>query len=1099
MPSSFETKFKKRFLALNKAQKEAVNAIEGPVVVIAGPGSGKTELLSLRVANIICSTDARPQNVLCLTFTDSGAVAMRKRLYGLIGDSAYRVPIHTFHNFSVDIIERFPEYFYDGANLSPADVIVQREVLQTLFDNLSRDNPIKKEHPEQGYIYLPAVHSAIGYLKKAGLTPEDFKVLLSENEKSFKKINNFLTKHLSARITKKDISYLKKHIPPFKKTRDFGLGKVPLYEYVFFHSLAKALAEAEHSGTQALSAWKSSWTSKDKEEKRVLKNFLSLPILYALQEVYRDYNEKMYCNGYYDFDDMLLQTISAFTKNQSLLSELQETYQYILVDEFQDTNDAQMRLLSLLIDAPVNEGRPNVMVVGDDDQAIFKFQGAEMGNFVRFIGSVRDPRIITLMLNYRSTPDILDASLSVIKKGEERLENIIPSISKALISSTSAKGKIAYSAFEGSAEEYTFVAEEIQRLSAKGTPFKNIAVIGRKHVFLERLAPYLYARKIPVSYERQQDVLKERHIKELITIARFLSSVGRNNIQEADNLLPEILSFPFWGIQRETIWEISLTAYKEEKRWLEVMRASRNAKVQEVARFLLNIAVRSLSEPLEYILDDLIGSHISLLPKSADEKPLRAKKTKKFTSPFREYYFSSQKFSEHRAEYLVFLSSLRVFIDALREHKKGLPLKIDDLISFVDLHQKNGIILTDKSPFVTGKDAVTLLTAHKAKGLEFEAVFVLHCLESVWAGKERALKISFPKNLSIVPSPDSDDDYIRLFYVAMTRAKRMLYLCSHTFDSRGRETFPLGFLSSSFSVSSIRAIQGGQISPPERFYQPVFVKDEKALLKPLLENYTMSVTHLNNYLNIFHGGPQFFLEQNLLRFPQAKTPSNAFGTAMHKAVEILYRSLRKNGKIPTLKKFITFFTKALSAERLSARDFRIEQQRGEKALTLFYARKKEKFHSDHLIEVNFRRQGVVENDVPLSGKIDKMIVSNKEIIVHDFKTGRVYSDWKGTTVYEKLRLRGYARQLAFYKILVEKSRDFHNYSVRNGVIEFLEPSRNTFQELSLEIDDELFQRTKALISAVYKKIMCLEFPDISQYKKNLQGVIDFEEDILKEY
>jgi DNA helicase-2/ATP-dependent DNA helicase PcrA len=343
------------------------------------------------------------------------------------------------------------------------------------------------------------------------------------------------------------------------------------------------------------------------------------------------------------------------------------------------------------------------------------------------------------------------------------------------------------------------------------------------------------------------------------------------------------------------------------------------------------------------------------------------------------------------------------------------------------------------------------------------------------------------------------DDHIRLFYVSITRAKHSLYLLSHERTETGRETSRLPFLPNEFSILS-KVKKEVPLTPLAQLYYPPFVKDEKALLLPLLEDYRMSVTHLNNFLNVANGGPLLFLEQNLLRFPQGKTTSNAFGSAMHRAIELLYRALRKEGKLPTIANLLTWFDQALKDERLSKSDFALERERGRKALSGFYRKKKSSFHKDDLVEVNFAHDGVFEGDVPLGGKIDKMVkVSSGEIRVHDFKTGKVYREWKGKSDYEKTRLHEYARQLTFYKILVEGSSRFAKSEVNTGVLEFLEPYKNSFVELSLEIKPEDVKRTATLIRAVYQKIMSLDFPDVSSYPQNFKGIISFEDDLINQF
>jgi len=213
-------KFKEKYKNLNKEQKKAVDTTDGPLMVVAGPGSGKTEILSLRVANILAGTQVRPSNILCLTFTDSAAINMRKRLIPLLGVDAYRVAIHTFHNFCVDVIGRFPDFFYGGATFSAADELVQVEVLEEIFKEMAYDNPLRSIHPEEGYVYLKDAQFAISNLKKAGLTPDEFAKVLEHNETSLEYLNPLLDEVFSARISKDIIAQVERLIKELKSKKE---------------------------------------------------------------------------------------------------------------------------------------------------------------------------------------------------------------------------------------------------------------------------------------------------------------------------------------------------------------------------------------------------------------------------------------------------------------------------------------------------------------------------------------------------------------------------------------------------------------------------------------------------------------------------------------------------------------------------------------------------------------------------------------------------------------------------------------------------------------------------------------------------------------
>ncbi|MBI2120074.1 MAG: ATP-dependent helicase, partial [Parcubacteria group bacterium] len=770
-------KFEEAYAKLNPAQKAAVDTIDGPVMVVAGPGSGKTEILSLRVANILRRTDMSPGNILCLTFTDSAAVNMRKRLASLLGNTAYRVAISTFHSFGTDIIHSFPEHFFGGASLLPSDSLASIKILENIFSELPHNDPLSSLY-EGTFAYLSDTQSAISHLKKGGLSPAEFRAVLNENGKVFEYANSAFDEAFAERVSKKSFEKAEALV---KILRDFSSEEtIPLVRplnIVAAESLERALKACEESGkTTPLSEWKKEWMEKDDNGASVLKGANALLKLLSLAAVYERYQKDMRTAGYYDFDDMILDVIHSLEENASLRYELQERYQYILVDEFQDTNDGQMRLIRLLTDAPVHEGRPNIMVVGDDDQAVYKFQGAEISNILSFRDMFRDVSLITMTENYRSTQDVLDLARHVILKGEERLENKIPEIVKELSAGNKnlSGGAIVRKAFPTRTHEFRFIASEIRRLLDSGVSGKDIAVIGRKHKNLEALTPFLMLEKIPVNYERRQNVFEEPHIRELILLSRFITSLVRKNREEADELLPEILSFSFWGIYRKTIWEISIEAERSRSKrfkWLDVMLVSADKNIRAIADFFLDLAERSHHATLEEILDEMMGSEFVSTAFSEDEdvEATSEKNTRKFQSPFKEYYFSRANFEKNKAQFLTFLSSLRVFVGALREYKQGTLLRISDLVEFVDLHEKNNIRVSDTSPFVSGNDAVTLLSSHKAKGLEFDTVFVLSCQDEIWAGRGVSSKLPFPKNLPLAPAGDTLDDKLRLFYVALTR------------------------------------------------------------------------------------------------------------------------------------------------------------------------------------------------------------------------------------------------------------------------------------------------------------------------------------------
>ena len=177
------TTFDDRYKKLNEEQRQAVDLVDGPLLVVAGPGTGKTELLSMRVANILKKTDTLPENILCLTFTESGATAMRSRLSDIVGPIAYKVAIQTFHSFGTEIINQNREYFYRGAEFQPADDIASYDILTNIFDELDYNNPLASKNNGE-YVHLSDTLKAIGELKQAGLSSDELIAVLDANDRT---------------------------------------------------------------------------------------------------------------------------------------------------------------------------------------------------------------------------------------------------------------------------------------------------------------------------------------------------------------------------------------------------------------------------------------------------------------------------------------------------------------------------------------------------------------------------------------------------------------------------------------------------------------------------------------------------------------------------------------------------------------------------------------------------------------------------------------------------------------------------------------------------------------------------------------------------
>lgn len=1102
--------FTEAYKQLNKNQQQAVDTIDGPVLVVAGPGTGKTQLLSMRAANIVRRTDAQPNNILCLTFTESAAAAMRKRLVSLMGAEGNNVAIHTFHSFGAEVINRHREHFYNGAQFTPADELSSFELLEDIFEALPHDSPLAKTMNGE-YTSLRDAQNAISHLKRAGLLPDELLAILKHNEAFCDAIEPKLTMVFADRFAKKDFPRFTKVAEAMAEfyPEEFNVDGYKPLAVLCENEFAKALAEAEETGkTTQLTAWRNRWLEKNGRGDFVFKDRKRTKKLRGLADIYQKYRKALEEHELFDFDDMVSTVAHTLETVDDLRFNLQEQYLYIMVDEFQDTNGAQLRLLAALTDNPVNEGRPNVLAVGDDDQAIYSFQGAELSNILDFAGRYRDTTVVTLTDNYRSTAPILQHSRDVIVLGAERLETTLEGVSKELTAHKQAKQTTTeLHQFATTESEYNWVAEHIREQIAAGTPPAEIAVLARNHKYLVELVPYLHAAGIAINYERRSNVLESQHIKELITLAHTVVHLADQRFDLAESHLPELLSYEFWGLKTSDVWNLSLNAYKQRRMWLELMLEG-EGKLHQIAEFIILAAHLSQREPLDTMLDVLVGSFERQMPEdeagdvtaqSPDGPP------EDFVSPYRAFYFNQERLEQNPTEYLTLLSNLRAIRRALQSWiTEGTP-SLRTLLDFTELHDRTNTPVMDTSQTLEAENAITLMTAHKAKGLEFETVIVLSAQDEIWGRKARHphSSIGFPHNLPIEPAGSKYDDALRLFYVAMTRAKQNLHVTTHAANN-GKESLGAEFLTDSALAIVAHPEQGAktidQLMPGwEQRHIHLPKVTQQTLLRPTLDTYSLSATHVNNFIDVTRGGPQAFLLQNLLRFPQAMTGSQVFGKAVHAVLQRAHTHLVATGERRPVEDILHDFELQLQQGRLGEREFTFLLEKGSDVLQNYLSARYHEFNDKQKAERNFAGQGATLGEVRLTGALDLMEIDDetKTIVVVDYKTGKGVSNWQGKTDYEKIKLHKYKQQLMFYKLLVEHSRDYRNYKVARGILDFVEADGdNTLHRLTTPFDAEELLRFSNLLRAIWRRIQTLDLPDTSNYDPSYKGIIRFEQDLL---
>ncbi|MDR0957581.1 MAG: ATP-dependent helicase, partial [Candidatus Nomurabacteria bacterium] len=1013
----------------------------------------------------------------------------------IFGADAYKVAVHTFHSFGAEIIGRYAEYFYNGANFSPADNMATTEILQEILEELPHDNPLSKKM-NGDFTYLGDIKSSISDFRRAGLMPSELRQILQQNLKFAADILPDFRKTFENKITKNTLILAEDLLSTAekiaKKQEKFSFATEPTLAENFEQNLKLALAEsAELDGkTTPITKFKNDWVTVDDEKNLILKDAKNSEKLLCAADVYEKYIAKLQEKNLYDFDDMIIKTVTAIEQNADLKFDLQERFQYILVDEFQDTNGAQMRLLHNLTDYE----KPNIMVVGDDDQAIYKFQGADISNIQSFVRRYQGVTKFTLTENYRSGAKILTASENVSAQIDERLTKMI-GVDKTLHPNVAESAKVEYLATETRTSENALIAEKIASEISRGVQPQNIAVIARKHAILEELLPFLAEKNIAVNYEREQSVLESAPVEQLVLLAKIVNAVAEQNFDLANELLPQLLAFEAWRISPLDIWNLSLAANRNKKFWLEEMLQA-GAKLRELAEWLIMMSSRAQVEPLENILDELFGTVKSSLNNESVA----------FRSPLYEYFFSQTKLNQNPSEYLDFLSALTTLRQKLRDWRTDKKLLLADFVEFVQatVDAKERILSSQQ---VGSSNAVQLMSAHKAKGLEFDTVFVINATSQGWGvkAKNQGSKLSKPHNLQVRATGSNDDERLRLLFVAMTRAKHNLIITAAKQSDDGKELLPLEYLTdmenSKISVPSPDTKTKIQQTLTTWHQQLTTVNaDLKTILQPKLERYKLSATHVNSFLDITNSGPEKFLLNNLLRFPMAKTPSLIFGTAIHVTLQRAHTHLLAKNAIKPLEDVLGDFTEVFGETGMTDRDHDFYHKKGIDALTAFYKNRIDSFNKNQRAEYGFEGENIVIGGAKLTGKLDLIEVDKdrKTVRVTDYKTGKPATSWQGKDDREKIKLRNYRQQLMFYKLLIENSREFSGWTVEQGVLEFVEPLTNgETARLTLDYDAEEMAEFQKLVAAVWNRIKNLDFPDTADFSLDFKGVIEFEKYLLQ--
>lgn len=973
--------FQTEYDRLNDAQRTAVNTIEGPVMVVAGPGTGKTQVLSLRVANILRTTQVRPGSILCLTYTVSGATAMRERLRALIGADAYGVNINTIHGFCNDVIARHPHVFEEMDTLEQISDIEQFREINTIIDGLMPGLEIvnrKRPHARTRDIL-----ARISQIKKEGKTLQELTAVADEYER------------VMGGKSKEGTKQHEKNLVAAQKFRDFTV-------------------------------------------------------------IYGAYQEMLRQTQRYDYDDMILTVLRAFAEEDWLLAQLQEQYLYILVDEFQDTNGAQFQVINKLTTPRTPEDRPNIFVVGDDDQAIYRFQGANLQNILSFRGRFPEAPVIVLTTSYRCTQQILDAAGRLIGFNTERLVGTIPGLTKDLQSGASDTSGPEPILLRGPSDalEPWLVADLVEEELQAGTPLSQIAVLTQTNAELRPLYDVLRARGIPAQMDGKVDLLTQPLVMQTISILRGIRHPEQNARYSA------AISAACMGCHPADLGRLFLLGRAEGTSISGVLldlddpasaaslqpwhdRASLIAARDTLLSLHQQLENRTLIDTLEHILHEC-----RLLPDPADK----------------------EKFNP------LDFAALQAFFDHIKTRSYEVTgFNVETLMNDIEMYANADyrLRLSFALPHLT-QEGVQLLTAHQSKGLEYDVVILTNFRDGYWDKRSNPSSLSVPEDLLFgweteQKSYEQHQDERRVAYVAMTRARRKLIFCccmEITTASKPRDVSPSGFFAEAGPLPeeqrNVRdpSLASTLLLPPPVQFDSAF----EAFIRERLKDFRLSVTSLNRFLK----NPDEFLEMDLLQRPQVKEASLVYGNAVHAALRGWGLSVQ-DGRPYSLERFMDEFRNYMvSREILTEGERRNLIEQGEKNLPRYY---EQRLSVDipvvHKVEFPISAH---LGDIPLKGKIDRMDLEHPDsakAIIIDYKTGVPKTE-------KQIRdEESYFRQLAFYALLMEHGMPI--FEPTGYILDFVgEGTDHPIQRRFTVSDGEKEELTR-VIEAVWTKIQNLDF------------------------
>lgn len=847
-------------MKLNKEQLQAIRHGNGPLLIIAGAGTGKTTVITERVKYLIEKKLADPSEILALTFTEKAAREMETRIDVALPYGYTDMWTMTFHSFCERILRQNALQI----GLDPRfKLMTEAETVQLIRNNLFDFN--------------------LNYFRPLG-NPGKF-------------IGGML-QHFS-RLQDEDISSS---------------------DYV---------------------AWMLKQETKDKAEKLEIEKWRELA------SAYETYEELKIKNGFLDFGDLITKTLKLFRERPNVLKEYQIKFKFVLIDEFQDTNYAQNKLMILL-----GGDQQNITVVGDDNQSVYRFRGAAISNIMQFKKIFPEAKIVTLTKNYRSTQAILDSAYKLIKFNDPDTLEFQLGINKKLVSQRDVKGiDPEFIHADRIENEADLVAQKIKKLSKK-YDYKDFAILVRANNHAEPFVRALERHGIPNQFLGPGKLFKQPEVVDLISYLRVLY-----NFEDSSSFY-RVLTMDIFEINPR---EVAAMLNYARKNNISLFEAAEKSKEENVIKVI-----------------DLIRKHLGLIRKETAGNILYD--FLESSGILSSLVKPETEGAEKRA------NNISKFFDKLKGYEVDYPdANLFNVVDWIDLASEIG-----ESPLAADtdwveSDSVNVLTVHSAKGLEFPVVFLVNLVAQRFPTTERHEQIPIPDGLikEILPKGDYHiQEERRLFYVGMTRAKERLFFTAADYYGEGKR----GKKISQFVFESLGNLEQDKKQTKESG-KNALLGYEKVENKEILKKSNLKIDYLSySQIEAFKICPLHFKLRYILKIPTQTTASLSFGIAMHNTLLEFYE-LVKSETEPSEDLILKVLNNNWIKEGFTSRGHENEFfKKGEKFLSEYFAKEFDvDNHPTHLEEPFIVP---ISKDLKIGGKIDRIDdLGNGKIEIWDYKTG----------------------------------------------------------------------------------------------------------------